>query len=85
MYENLMLFSVALYLLVSSGTPEVMIDCADELLVSFVRHFGQLYGRHEYMVDLWIMCQHFLLIFMSNKTNFAQGSITLTASSEKVI
>lgn len=44
-YENFMLLSVAMHLLLSPGTSEEMIDCAQGLLTSFVTHFGQLYGR----------------------------------------
>lgn len=46
-YENFMLLSVAMHLLLSPGTSEEMIDCAEGLLTSFVTHFGQLYGRGE--------------------------------------
>lgn len=47
MYNNFLLFSVAMHLLLSPGTAESMIDCANELLISFVNHFGQLYGKTE--------------------------------------
>lgn len=47
MFNNFMLFSVAMHLLLSPGTSEKMVDCAHELLISFVSHFGQLYGRSE--------------------------------------
>lgn len=46
-YENFMLLSVAMHLLLSPGTSEEMIDCAQGLLTSFVTHFGQLYGKGE--------------------------------------
>lgn len=76
MYENFILFSVAMHLLLSSGTSEVIIDCAHGLLVSFVWHLGQLYGTLEmvynihqlthlaeeyHLFGLWIMCQQFFL------------------------
>ena len=47
MYNNFLLFSVAMHLLLTPGTAENMIDCANELLVSFVNHFGHLYGKAE--------------------------------------
>lgn len=36
-----------MHLLLSPGTSEEMIDCAQRLLTSFVTHFGQLYGKGE--------------------------------------
>lgn len=47
MYNNFMLFSVAMHLLLLPGTAENMVDCANELLISFVNHFGQLYRKGE--------------------------------------
>ncbi|KAL3997086.1 hypothetical protein ACER0C_009742 [Sarotherodon galilaeus] len=46
-YDNFMLFSVAMHLLLSPCMSNEMVDCANEFLVSFVCHFGELYGRHE--------------------------------------
>ena len=46
-YKNFMLLSVAMHLLLSSGTSEELIDCAQGLLTSFVSHFGQLCGKNE--------------------------------------
>lgn len=51
-YENFMLLSVAMHLLLSPGTSEEMIDSAQGLLTSFVTHFGQLYGRGEITYDV---------------------------------
>lgn len=47
LYDNFMLFSVAMHLLLCPGTSEEVVDCAHEFLVLFVCHCGQLYGRHE--------------------------------------
>ena len=44
-YDNFMLFSVAMYF-----SPELsgqMVELAHRSMISFVKHFGQLYGRDE--------------------------------------
>lgn len=46
-YDNFMLFSVAMHLLLSPSMSNEMVDCANEFLVSFVSHFGELYGRDK--------------------------------------
>lgn len=46
-YDNFILFSVAMHLLLSPSMSNEMVDCANEFLVSFVCHFGKLYGRDE--------------------------------------
>lgn len=47
LYDHFMLFSVGMCLLLSPGTSDVMVDLAYKMLVSFVGHFGELYGRNE--------------------------------------
>ncbi|KAL6472618.1 hypothetical protein MHYP_G00188060 [Metynnis hypsauchen] len=47
LYDNFMLFSVAMRLLLSPGNNEQMVKFAHDLLVSFVQHFGKLYGSDE--------------------------------------
>lgn len=42
-----MLFSVAMYLFLSPGLSGQMVEFAHRLIISFVEHFGQLYGRDE--------------------------------------
>ena len=51
MYDSFMLFSVSLYLLLSLI---FMRKCAfaHKLMVSFVEHFGQLYGRDEIVFNV---------------------------------
>ena len=46
-YDNFMLFSVAMFLFLSPGISDQMVEFAHGLMVSFVGHFGQLYGRDE--------------------------------------
>ena len=46
-YDNFMLFSVAMYLYLSPGLSDQMVEFAHRLMISFVKHFGQLYGRDE--------------------------------------
>lgn len=52
MYDNFMLFSVGMYLLLSPDISEEMLAFAQKLMVSFVEHFGQLYGRHEIVFNV---------------------------------
>ncbi|KAL6491430.1 hypothetical protein MHYP_G00017750 [Metynnis hypsauchen] len=47
LYDNFMLFSVAMRLLLSPGNNEQMVKFAHDLLVSFVQHFGKLYGSDK--------------------------------------
>ena len=47
LYDNFLLFSVAMYLFLSPDTSAQMVEFAHRLTVSFVDHFGQLYGRDE--------------------------------------
>lgn len=42
-----MLFSFGMYLLLSPGISDDMLDFAHKPMVSFVEHFGQLYGKDE--------------------------------------
>lgn len=42
-----LLFSVAMYLFLSPGISGQIVDFAHRLMISFVGHFGQLYGRDE--------------------------------------
>ena len=46
-YDNFMLLSVGVYLLASPEYCFTMNDLANTLLVSFVHHFGQLYGQES--------------------------------------
>lgn len=48
-YDNFMLLSVGVYILLSSEYCLTMNNLANSLLVSFVEHFGQLYGQ-EFLV-----------------------------------
>ncbi|GAA6097846.1 uncharacterized protein LOC113076649 isoform X1 [Tachysurus ichikawai] len=48
-YDNFMLLSVAVYILASPKFCMKMNDLANTLLLSFVEHFGQLYGE-EFLV-----------------------------------
>lgn len=44
-YRNFMMLSAGVSILCSSNVPPVYIDYAGELLVSFVKNFGKLYGQ----------------------------------------
>lgn len=46
-YDNYMLFSVGMYLFLTPGISDQMVDFAHRLMISFVGHYGQLYGRDE--------------------------------------
>lgn len=46
-YDNFMLFSVAMCLFLSTGISGQMVEFTHRLIISFVEHFGQLYGRDE--------------------------------------
>ncbi|XP_034060980.1 uncharacterized protein LOC117546329 isoform X1 [Gymnodraco acuticeps] len=46
-YDNFMLFSVAMYLFLSPGISGQKVELAHRLMISFVEHFGQLYGRDQ--------------------------------------
>ncbi|KAL2103176.1 hypothetical protein ACEWY4_000044 [Coilia grayii] len=47
LYDNFMLFSVAMFLLLTPKISDTMVSFAQRLLMAFVKHFGQLYGREE--------------------------------------
>ncbi|KAL2086019.1 hypothetical protein ACEWY4_017078 [Coilia grayii] len=47
LYDKFMLFSVGMYLFLSPAISEEMVAYAQKLMVSFVEHFGNLYGRDE--------------------------------------
>lgn len=47
-----MLFSVGMYLFLSPGISEKMLAFAHKLMVSFVEHFGELYGKDEIVYNV---------------------------------
>lgn len=47
LYDNFMLFSVGMFLLLSPNLHATMIDFAERMLVAFVNNFGELYGKEE--------------------------------------
>lgn len=51
-YDNFMLFSVSMYLLLSPGISEERLAFAHKLMVSFVEHFRQLYGKDEIVYNI---------------------------------
>lgn len=52
LYDNLVLFSVGMYLLLSPGISEEMLAFAHKSMVSFVEHFGELYGKDEIVYNV---------------------------------
>ena len=48
MYDNFMLLSVGIYILLSTEHCSLLLDQAQVILLNFVEHFGKLYGK-EYM------------------------------------
>ncbi len=52
LYDNFMLFSVEMCLLLSPCTSDGMVELARNMLVSFVSHFGELYGRSEIVFNI---------------------------------
>lgn len=46
-HDNFMVFSVAMYLFLSPGLSGQIVEFAHRLMISFVEHFRQLYGRDE--------------------------------------
>lgn len=51
-YDNFMLFSVTMYLLLSPGISGQMVEFPHRLMISFVEPFGQLYGRDEIVYNV---------------------------------
>ncbi|XP_060772163.1 uncharacterized protein LOC132883046 isoform X1 [Neoarius graeffei] len=47
LYENFMLFSVAMFLLLTPNISESMVCFSEKLLMAFVKHFGEVYGKDE--------------------------------------
>ncbi|KAL2102394.1 hypothetical protein ACEWY4_001562 [Coilia grayii] len=47
LYDNFMLFSVAMCLLLTPNISDNMVSFAQKLLAAFVKHFGQVYGKEE--------------------------------------
>ncbi|XP_060785073.1 uncharacterized protein LOC132891481 isoform X2 [Neoarius graeffei] len=47
LYENFMLFSVAMFLLLTPSISESMVCFSEKLLMAFVKHFGEVYGKDE--------------------------------------
>lgn len=52
LYDNFMLFSVGMYLLLSPSISGEMLAFAHKLMVSFVEHFGALYGKDEIVYNV---------------------------------
>lgn len=52
LYDNFMLFSVGMCLLLTPGISDGMVDLAYKMLISFVRHFGELYGTNEIVFNI---------------------------------
>ena len=52
LYDNFMLFSVGMYVLLSPGISEEMLAFAHKLMVSCVEHFGALYGKDEIVYNV---------------------------------
>lgn len=55
MYDNFMLFSVAMYLLLSIHISVEKLSFAERLMVSFVEHFGKVYGKDEIVYNVHIL------------------------------
>ncbi|XP_049332101.1 uncharacterized protein LOC125799437 isoform X1 [Astyanax mexicanus] len=51
-YDNFMLFSVAMFLLLTPDISEEKLCFAGNILVCFVRHFGELYGKEEIVFNV---------------------------------
>lgn len=52
LYDNFMLFSVGMYMLLSPSISEEMLAFAQKLMVAFVEHFGELYGKDEIVYNI---------------------------------
>ena len=53
LYDNFMLFSVAMYLFLSPGISGQKVELAHRLMISFVEHIGQLYGRDQIVFSVY--------------------------------
>ncbi len=51
-YDNFLLFSVGMFLLLSPGLSASMIEFANKVLLSFVRHYSGVYGTDEVVFNV---------------------------------
>ncbi|KAK7893047.1 hypothetical protein WMY93_022199 [Mugilogobius chulae] len=52
LFDNFMMFSVAMFIFLSPKISSEIIEFAQTLMISFVEHFGQLYGRDEIVFSI---------------------------------
>ena len=52
MYKNFLLFSMGIHILISPSLCHAMCDLAHKLLVAFVRHFGDMYGKDKLVYNV---------------------------------